>query len=61
MENIIIGDSINDFINQIVFLLEDEKARVKIGLNGKKYVIENYNWKTSNLKLLELLKSKQNI
>jgi glycosyltransferase involved in cell wall biosynthesis len=41
--------------------LEDEKARVKIGLNGKKYVIENYNWKTSNLKLLELLKSKQNI
>ena len=41
MENIIIGDSINDFINQIVFLLEDEKARVKIGLNGKKYVIEN--------------------
>jgi glycosyltransferase involved in cell wall biosynthesis len=61
MENIIIGDSINDFINQIVFLLEDEKARVKIGLNGKKYVIENYNWKISNLKLLELLKSKQNI
>ena len=61
MENIIIGDSINDFINQIVFLLEDEKARVKIGLNGKKYVIENYNWNTSNLKLLELLKSKQNI
>ena len=61
MKNIIVSDSINDFINQIVYLLENKETRIKIGENGKKYVIENYNWKTSNLKLLELLKSKQNI
>ena len=61
MKNIIISNSVNDFINQIVYLLENKEIRIEIGENGKKYVTENYSWKTSNFKLLEILKSKQNL
>ena len=59
-ENILIGNSINEYINHIISLLNDEKKRKIIGESGRKYVIENYNWKTANSKLLKLLKSKQN-
>tara|TARA_Y100000768_G_scaffold370511_1_gene336391 strand:+ start:237 stop:1412 length:1176 start_codon:yes stop_codon:yes gene_type:complete len=59
-KNILIGNSVNEYINQIISLLNDEKKRKIIGESGRKYVIENYNWKTANSKLLKLLKSKQN-
>ena len=59
-KNILIGRSVNEYVNHITSLLNDEKKRKKIGENGRKYVIENYNWKTANDKLLRLLKSKQN-
>ena len=60
-ENILIGRSVNEYINHITSLLNDEEKRKKIGESGRKYVIKNYNWKTANDKLLRLLKSKQNI
>jgi glycosyltransferase involved in cell wall biosynthesis len=59
-KNILIGRSVNEYVNHITLLLNDEKKRKKIGESGRKYVIKNYNWKTSNDKLLRLLKSKQN-
>ena len=59
-KNILIGNSVNEYINHIISLLNDEKKRKIIGESGRKYVIENYNWKTANSKLLKLLKSKQN-
>ena len=59
-ENILIGRSVNEYINHITSLLNDEEKRKKIGESGRKYVIKNYNWKTANDKLLRLLKSKQN-
>jgi glycosyltransferase involved in cell wall biosynthesis len=59
-KNILIGGSVNEYINHIISLLNDEKKRKIIGESGRKYVIQNYNWKTSNFKLLKLLKSKQN-
>ena len=59
-KNILIGRSVNEYVNHIISLLNDEKKRKKIGESGRNYVIENYNWKTSNDKLLRLLKSKQN-
>ncbi len=60
-KNILIGNSVNEYINHIISLLKDEKKRKIIGNSGRKYVIENYKWKTANEKLLRLLKSKQNI
>tara|TARA_B110000977_G_C11082800_1_gene493471 strand:+ start:21 stop:1004 length:984 start_codon:yes stop_codon:yes gene_type:complete len=60
-ENILIGNSVNEYVNQINSLLKNENKRKEIGDKGRKYVIENYNWQTANFKLLELLKSKQNI
>ena len=59
-KNILIGRSVNEYVNHITSLLNDEKKRIKIGESGRKYVIENFNWKTANDKLLRLLKSKQN-
>ncbi len=59
-KNILIGRSVNEYVNHIISLLNDEKIRKKIGESGRKYVIKNYNWKTANDKLLRLLKSKQN-
>ena len=59
-KNILIGRSVNEYVNHIISLLDDEKIRKKIGESVRKYVIENYNWKTANDKLLRLLKSKQN-
>ena len=60
-ENILIGNSVSDYVNQINSLLKNDIKRKEIGDKGRKYVIENYNWQTANFKLLELLKSKQNI
>ena len=60
-KNILIGESVNEYINLIISLLNDDKKRKKIGESGRKYVIKNYNWQTANYKLLKLLKSKQNI
>ena len=57
-KNILIGNSVNEYVNHIISLLKDEKKIKKIGDGGRKYVIENYNWKTANHKLLKLLKSK---
>lgn len=59
-KNILIGRSVNEYVNHITSLLNDEKKRIIIGESGRKYVIENFNWKTANDKLLRLLKSKQN-
>ena len=59
-KNILIGRSVNEYVNHIISLLDNEKIRKKIGESGRKYVIKNYNWKTANDKLLRLLKSKQN-
>ena len=59
-KNILIGRSVNEYVNHITSLLNDEKKIKKIGESGREYVIENFNWKTSNDKLLRLLKSKQN-
>lgn len=59
-KNILIGRSVNEYVNHIISLLNDEKIRKKIGESGRKYVVENYNWKTANDKLLRLLESQQN-
>ena len=59
-KNILIGRSVNEYVNHIISLLDDEKIRKKIGESGRKYVVENYNWKTANDKLLRLLEPQQN-
>jgi glycosyltransferase involved in cell wall biosynthesis len=60
-KDILIGNSVNEYINHIISLLKDEKKRKIIGNSGRNYVIENYKWNTANEKLLRLLNSKQHI
>lgn len=43
-ENILIGDSPDEFANQVINLLRDEKLREKLGANARKLVMEKYSW-----------------
>ena len=59
MENIIIGNSIEDYIKKIIQTLNDDKLRDRIGNSGRKYVVENFSWESSNKALFKILSDKQ--
>ena len=59
MENIIIGNSIEDYIKKIIQTLNDVKLRDRIGNSGRKYVVENFSWESSNKALIKILSDKQ--
>jgi len=53
-ENILIGDTPEEFAAQIIELLhEPEKAR-SIGVSGRKFVEDNFGWESTRVKLLDL-------
>ena len=44
-ENILIGDTPDDFAKEVVSLLKDSQRREQIALAGKKLVGQIYDWK----------------
>ena len=61
MKNIIIGNNIEDYLEKIIQILNDVKLRDKIGNSGRKYVVENFSWESSNKALIKILNDKQSI
>ena len=59
-KNILIGDSQSEYLKQIKNCLDKKELREKLGKNGRKYVIENFNWNKSNDLLLNLFNLSQN-
>ena len=56
-ENILIGNSPSEYVNQIRRCLDDRLFREKIGKQGKKYVVKNFNWKDINKDLLTIFQT----
>ena len=59
-KNVLIGNNSDEYIMHIKNCLENKELRNQLALEGRKYVIENFNWHKSNEKLLKLFKPKQN-
>ena len=53
-ENILIGNSTNEYIYQIRRCLDDRLFRERIGEQGRKYVVKNFNWEDINKDLLTI-------
>ena len=58
-KNVLIGNNSDEYIMHIKSCLENKELRNQLGLEGREYVIENFNWQKSNEKLLKLFKPKQ--
>ena len=50
-ESVLVGDSVDDFVNAIVELMTDPERASEIGQAGKKYVAENFDWSRWNQEL----------
>lgn len=54
-EQILLASSEEDFIDHIMFLLSHPTEVERIGKNGTMFVKDNYNWKATTQKLIELI------
>ena len=59
MKNIIIGNSAEEYISQILNILSNSELISDIGKNGSEYVNKKFSWENSNKKLVGILKHKQ--
>ena len=59
MKNIIIGNSTEEYISQILNILSNSELISDIGKNGSEYVNKKFSWENSNKKLMGILKHKQ--
>ena len=57
MKNIIIGNSIEQYISQIINILSKPELISEIGKNGRKFVNKKFSWESSNKILMEILKT----
>lgn len=58
--NILVAETKEQFILHIQELLNNEELRNSIGRNAQEFIKENFSWKTSTDKLVELIESKDN-
>ena len=59
MKNIIIGNSAEEYISQILNILSNSELISDIGKNGSEYVNKKFSWENSNKKLMGILEHKQ--
>ncbi len=50
-----------EFIESLIFLRENETIRREMGLQGKKYVLDNYSWDVIISKIMRIIKEKEMI
>ncbi len=55
-EEILVGQSAQDFADHIIHLLDDPGYAKKIAVNGHAFVHQNYNWASATRKLENLMK-----
>ena len=56
MKNIIIGNSVEQYISQILNILSKPELISEIGKNGREFVNKKFSWESSNKILMEILK-----
>ncbi len=56
MKNIIIGNSVEQYISQILYILSKPELISEIGKNGREFVNKKFSWESSNKILMEILK-----
>ena len=56
MKNIIIGNSVEQYISQILNILSNPELISEIEKNGREFVNKKFSWESSNKILLEILK-----
>ena len=56
MKNIIIGNSVEQYISQILNILNKPELISEIGKNGREFVNKKFSWESSNKILMEILK-----
>lgn len=54
-EQILLAETETSFINQIRYLLSHPEEAKRIGQNGKLFVKDNYDWKATTQKLIDLI------
>jgi len=54
-ENILVGETIEDYAREISELMENSDLRRRLGQKGRVYVQENFSWKSSTNELEELM------
>lgn len=47
-EDIIIAETAEEYAKKVIELLENDGLRQKLSVNGRRFVISNYNWETIN-------------
>lgn len=57
MKNIIIGNSVEQYISQILNILSNPELISEIGKNGREFVNKKFSWESSNKILMEILKT----
>ena len=57
MKNIIIGNSVEQYISQILNILSKPELISEIGKNGREFVNKKFSWESSNKILIEILKT----
>ena len=57
MKNIIIGNSVEQYISQILNILNKPELISEIGKNGREFVNKKFSWESSNKILIEILKT----
>lgn len=54
-KEILIADSVSEFVDHINHLIEDPKWAQTIGENGRAFIAKNYNWSNVTLPLIKLI------
>ena len=54
--NFLLADNSNEFKNNVLKLVKDERLRENIGNNARVFVEENYSWDNSMKKMDEIIK-----
>jgi len=56
-ENILIAKSDEEFVSKVINVIKDKQLAEKLSANGRKLMVEKYDWEISGKKLNEFLKS----
>jgi len=56
-ENILIAKSDEEFVSKVINVIKDKQLSEKLSANGRKLMVEKYDWEISGKKLNEFLKS----
>lgn len=57
-EHLLIADTPADFAESVIRVLTDSDLAQKLGVNGRKFVCDNYSWETVNNRLLRIYDEK---